>query len=96
MQAVAGFPFAYHDDFPLLPGDYRLSFVIKNRATKQFTADEVELRVDPAPSGPGLGGLLLGYKTEIASGLESADAHRVFQLGRGDRLPRGGRNLHAG
>ncbi len=82
MQAVAGLPFAYHDDFPLLAGDYRLSLIVKNRATKQFTAEEVELRVDPAPSGPGMSGIVVGYKTELGSALEGKDMHRVFQLGR--------------
>ena len=82
MRAVAGLPFAYHDDFPLLPGDYRLSLILKNRATKQFTAEESELHVDAAPPGPALGGLVVGHKMELAGGPEGTDLHRAFQLGR--------------
>jgi GWxTD domain-containing protein len=78
MQAVSTYPVAYHDTFPLLPGDYDLSLVVKNRATKQFTAAELALRVEPPSAGPALGGIILGYKTE--SGQFQA-GHQVFQLG---------------
>jgi GWxTD domain-containing protein len=78
MQAVSSHPVAYQDSFPLLPGDYSLSLVVKNRATKQFTAAEKELRVEPVPAGPALGGIILGYKTELS---EAQAGHRVFQLG---------------
>jgi GWxTD domain-containing protein len=78
MQGVAGSPFGYHDDFPLLPGDYRLTIIVKNRATKQFSAAESDLRVEPVPAGPSLGGLVLGYKTELAA---EKSGHRVFQIG---------------
>jgi len=81
MQAVAGLPFAYHDDFPLLPGDYRLSLILKNRATKQFTAAESELSVEPVPAGPALGALVVGYKTELAESVGERDQHRAFQIG---------------
>jgi GWxTD domain-containing protein len=80
MQAVAGFPFAYHDDFPLVAGDYKLNLIVKNRATKQFTASELDLRVEPVPAGPALGALMVGYKTEAASGFGEA-THRAFQIG---------------
>jgi GWxTD domain-containing protein len=78
MLAVAGSPFAYHDDFPLLPGRYKLSLVVRNRATKQFTAAEREMEIVPPPAGPGLGALVLGYKTELTQG---PAAHRAFQVG---------------
>ncbi len=84
MQAVASLPFAYHDDFPLVPGDYRLSLIVKNRATKQFTAAENELRIEPVPGGPALGALVAGYKTELAggpSGKDVKDRHRAFEIG---------------
>ncbi|MGH9389088.1 MAG: tetratricopeptide repeat protein, partial [Vicinamibacteria bacterium] len=80
MQAIAGLPFGYHDDFPLLPGDYRLSLIVKNRATKQFSAAESDLRVEPVPDGPALGALVVGYKTELVAGSQR-DSHRVFQIG---------------
>jgi GWxTD domain-containing protein len=78
MQAVSSLPFAYHDDFPLLPGDYQMNVVLRNRATKQFTAEEWPLRVEPVPAGPALGALVVGYKTEVG---EREDQHRPFQVG---------------
>ena len=75
---VSAAPFAYHDDLPLLPGDYTLSLVLRNRATKEFTAAERELRVEQVPTGAGLSPLVVGYKKEIAGG---KDAHRAFQVG---------------
>ena len=81
MRAVAGLPFAYHDDFPLLPGEYRLSIIVKNRATKQFSAAENDLRVEPVPAGPGLGALVVGHKTEMAESASEKDVHRAFQVG---------------
>ncbi|HSF16419.1 MAG TPA: GWxTD domain-containing protein, partial [Vicinamibacteria bacterium] len=81
MQSVASLPFAYHDAFPLLPGDYRLSLILRNRATKQFTAAESELRVEAPPSGPAVVGLLIGYKTELTGASGGSDLHRTFQIG---------------
>jgi GWxTD domain-containing protein len=78
MQAVSSHPVAYQDSFPLLPGDYSLSLVVKNRATKQFTAAEKDLRVEPVPAGPALGGIIAGYKTELG---QTEASQRVFQLG---------------
>jgi GWxTD domain-containing protein len=80
MQAVSSLPFAYQDDLPLVPGDYRLSLIIRNRATKQFTAAETALRVEPVAAGPALGALVVGYKTEIVAGSQR-DSHRPFQIG---------------
>jgi GWxTD domain-containing protein len=78
MDVVARSPFAYHDDFPLLPGDYHLNLVVKNRATRQFTAAERELHVEPVPAGPSLVGLVLGYKSEI---VKAETGQQVFQPG---------------
>jgi GWxTD domain-containing protein len=78
MEAISRSPIAYHDSFPLLPGDYRLSLVLKNRATKQFSAAEKELRIDPVPGSPAFGGVLLGYKRELG---QAEPAHQVFQPG---------------
>jgi GWxTD domain-containing protein len=78
MRAVASSPFAYQDDFPLLPGKYRVSLVVRNRVTKQFTAADQELTVEPLPDGPGLTGMVLGHQTELVPG---DDNYRVFQVG---------------
>ncbi|MGH9323180.1 MAG: GWxTD domain-containing protein, partial [Vicinamibacteria bacterium] len=40
MEAISRYPIAYQDDFPLLPGRYRTSVVLRNRASKQYTVLE--------------------------------------------------------
>jgi GWxTD domain-containing protein len=79
MRAVASSPFAYHDDFPLLPGKYRVSLILRNRVTKQFTAADRDLTVEPLGTAPGLSAIVLGHRTELATGDET---YRVFQVGR--------------
>jgi GWxTD domain-containing protein len=78
VERVRGAPFSYQDDFPLLPGDYKISVVLRNRATKQFTAGERDLRVEPVSGGPGLSPIVLGYKKELATGNHG---HLAFQVG---------------
>ncbi len=64
-QKGARLPFAFQDAFPLVPGEYRVSVVLKNRAVQQFTVAEGSLEVARlATSPPGLGGLLVGYLHE--------------------------------
>jgi len=79
MEQVRGAPFAYHDDFPLVPGEYRVSWILRNRATKQFTASERDLQIEPVAGHPSLSPILLGYKREITAGTE--EEHRSFQMG---------------
>ncbi len=64
-QKGARLPFAFQDAFPLVPGEYRVSVVLKNRAVQQFTVAEGSLEVARlATSAPGLGGLVVGYLHE--------------------------------
>ncbi len=61
----ARLPFAFQDAFPLVPGDYRVSVVLRNRAVHQFTVAERSLEVALLRVGqPGLGGLAVGYLHE--------------------------------
>jgi GWxTD domain-containing protein len=57
-------PFDYHDLFPLVAGDYRLSILLKNEASKEFTSLEKSIRVPPDGPAPELTQPLLGYKVE--------------------------------
>ena len=55
-------PFDFQDLFPLLGGDYQLSVLIKNEASKEFTSVESALRI-PQPGGSvELTQPLLGYR----------------------------------
>jgi GWxTD domain-containing protein len=78
----ARLPFAFQDAFPLVPGEYRVSVVLRNRAVQQFTVAERPLEVAPSQSGrPGLGGLVVGYLHERPLSQEMVGHQLAFQSG---------------
>jgi GWxTD domain-containing protein len=80
-EQAKAYPFAYRDSFPVLPGDYQVSVILKNRATRQYTVAEGELNVPEISSDePVLGELLLA--ANVSDALASEDGqHKTFQLG---------------
>ena len=72
-------PFDFQDIFPLVGGDYRLSVLIKNEVSKEFTSSEQAIRI-PQPGAPlQLTQPLLGYR---AAALEPAARRmRAFRVG---------------
>ena len=63
LEQVAALPFAYQDAFPLLPGEYQVSVVLRNRVVKQYTVAEQEVRVEPMLPDK-LSQVVLGYLHE--------------------------------
>lgn len=79
MQNASRTPFNYQDLFPLVAGDYNLSVLIKNEASKEFTSMEQPLRVPHGGADVQLTQPLLGYRT---ARLEPAQRRmRAFRLG---------------
>lgn len=80
MKSASQAPFDLHDLFPLVAGDYSLSLLIKNEASKEFTSVEQSLRVPAAGATVALTQPLLGYK---AVKLDPGAARRMkaFRLG---------------
>ena len=82
VDAVKASPFAYQDSFPLMPGDYTLSVILRNRVLKQYTVAERELHVEALASDrPTLSEPLLGYGSEPARVPAGSLDLRVFQQG---------------
>lgn len=80
-EQAKAFPFAYRDSFPVLPGDYQVSIVLRNRATRQYTVAETQLSVPEIGSMVSkLGELVLASSVERTLS-EEADTHKTFQLG---------------
>jgi predicted negative regulator of RcsB-dependent stress response len=82
MQTIRSSPFAYQDDFPLVPGDYNVSIILRNRVISQYTVAEKEISI-PAPSAtePKLIDLVLAFESK-SSMSEIADGEvRTFQVG---------------
>ena len=55
-------PFDFQDLFPLVGGDYSLSVLVKNEASKEFTAIERNLRIPSAGEAVQMTQPLLGYR----------------------------------
>jgi len=82
MQQVQAKPFAYQDQFPLVPGDYSVSVVLRNRVLRRYTVAETELHVpDFAAERPTLSDLVLSYGTESAESADAGSSIRTFQVG---------------
>ncbi len=81
-RASAGLPFAYRDNLPVIPGDYEVSVVVRNRATQQYTVASAGVRA--AATGPGsvgLSDLVLAWGVDRGSGLAGALDFGTFQFG---------------
>lgn len=66
LQNISYKPFDLYDMFPLLPGNYKLSILVKNEVSKEFTSLEKDITI---PEGEALqmSTLLLGYKANPVS-----------------------------
>lgn len=61
-ETIRNSSFAISDQFPVIPGQYRLSILVKNTNSKEFTAYETDVDVPNPETGTlHLSGLLLGY-----------------------------------
>ncbi len=81
VEQVKASPFSYQDDFPLIPGDYTASVILRNRVIKQYTVAETTLNVPEYREGdPALSDVVLGYKKEVAASVRPGE-FRAFQVG---------------
>lgn len=55
-------PFDLNDVFPLVPGDYKVSILVKNAASKEFMSIEQAVRIPHGGTGPRMAQPVLGYK----------------------------------
>ncbi len=76
-------PFAYRDNLPVIPGEYEVSVVVRNRASQQYTVVSAEVQV-PATGGPGavgLADLVLAYRADLGADFASDLRFGTFQFG---------------
>jgi GWxTD domain-containing protein len=62
MEELGRQPYDLHDLFPLIPGTYKLSILVKNEASKEFTSFEQALLIPEDGPGPRFTKPLLGYQ----------------------------------
>jgi GWxTD domain-containing protein len=78
MSDASRVPFDFQDLFPLVGGDYSLSVLIKNEASKEFTSLEKALRIPQAGAAVEMTQPLLGYKVaRLEPGARRMKAFRV-------------------
>ena len=81
-RSVAGLPFAYRDNLPVIPGDYEVSVLLQNRATSQYTVVSEMIRVPgTGGGGPRLTDPLLAYRMETEPSFGSGPRFGTYQFG---------------
>jgi GWxTD domain-containing protein len=79
MAAASRRPLNIHDIFPLIPGRYRISILLKNEVSKEFSSLEQTLSVPAADSGIRMTLPMLAYRVVKAE--DKQDQPRPFRLG---------------
>jgi GWxTD domain-containing protein len=72
-------PFSIHDMFPLIPGNYKFSLLVKNEVSKEFTSLERDLIIPQEEETLQMTSLILGYNVNR----RGAEQNRLwpFQIG---------------
>lgn len=79
MANLSHAPFNFHDLFPLISGDYKLSVIIRNEASKEFISFDQAVRIPQKGVGLELTQPVLGYRV---TRLEQPQRKiRAFQVG---------------
>jgi tetratricopeptide (TPR) repeat protein len=60
-------PFAFYDLFPIIPGNFRLSVLLKNETSKEFTSIEKDIFIPEKITSPQMSPLVLGYESHFDS-----------------------------
>ena len=72
-------PFSIHDMFPLVPGNYTLSILLKNEVSREFTSMERTLLIPQEKESFQMTSLLLGYKVNKKK--TNGDRLKPFRFG---------------
>jgi GWxTD domain-containing protein len=83
IQQLDRHPFAYQDDFPIIPGEYTVTVILRNRVVQQYTVAEQKLSVEQIPPDkPGIGNLILGFRSDPMDDTAKVGELRTFQIGK--------------
>ncbi len=80
MKEVGGLPLGIHDLLPVVPGEYRLSVLVKNEVSKEFSTLEQTVRIAPPGDAPQITAPLLGYRLGKLDAVQRTRL-RAFQFG---------------
>ena len=80
MNELSRGPFDFYDAFPLVPGDFKLSILVRNEASKEFMSIEQTIRVPQGGPAIQMTQPLLGYKVTRLNASQGGKI-RAFQIG---------------
>ena len=93
MRQLASRPFAYQDDFPLVPGDFKVTVIVRNRVVTQYTVAETEIHIPRfTKEAPALTDVILAFDTSLVGGTLDDTLVRTYQVGK-QRLQPAAENL---
>jgi GWxTD domain-containing protein len=82
VEAGTGSSFSYQDGLPLVPGDFNVSVILRNRVLHQYTVAERDVRVVGASSAePALSDIVLGFQIEEGPIPETDGGLKTFEVG---------------
>jgi GWxTD domain-containing protein len=79
LKSIRRQPLSLRDMFPLIPGNYKISILVKNEASKEFTSLERTLLIPGEEDGLQMTSLILGYTTKKNE--KQQGGLRPFQMG---------------
>lgn len=79
IKNISHMPLSIRDMFPLIPGNYKLSILVKNQVSKEFTSLERSLLIPQDEKSIQMTSLILGYR--INKGKAGENRLRPFQVG---------------
>lgn len=80
LARVYGSRFAYQDGVPVVPGDYGVMVILRNRVSFRYTVAEQTVRVSAPPvDRPALSDIVTGFRLEEMS--DGPDTFQTFQAG---------------
>ena len=83
MRELGRNPFAYQDDFPLVPGDFEVTVIVRNRVVTQYTVAESEIHIPRfTKEAPALTDVILAFDSSLVGGTLDDTRVRTYQIGK--------------
>jgi len=83
MRELGSRPFAYQDDFPLVPGDFDVTVIVRNRVVSQYTVAEAKIHIPRfTKEAPALTDIILAFDSSLVGGTLDDTLVRTYQVGK--------------
>jgi hypothetical protein len=80
MEASSGSSFSYQDGLPVVPGDFNVTVILRNRVLHQYTVSERDVKVGATPSDePALSDIVLGFQIEESPSTGNTGGLKTFE-----------------